>query len=110
MRIGSSTARQAFSVLMAMAVAASASVVQARADEHDDAFVDALKRHGIVPMGDPAGVVEWAHWACDQLAAGSPKEHIVVWLAQHSPDADNSAFLRTAALYYCPDLKRKAGW
>jgi hypothetical protein len=82
----------------------------AYADEHNDAFMDALKHHGILPMGDPAGVVTWAHWSCDQLAQGSPKEHIVVWLGQNAPHADNSVFLREAALYYCPELKNKAGW
>jgi hypothetical protein len=82
----------------------------AHADEHDDAFIDALKQHGILPLGDPAGVVTWAHWACDQLANGSPKEHIVVWLGQNAPQADNSVFLREASLYYCPELKSNAGW
>lgn len=82
----------------------------AHADEHDDAFMGALKSHGILPLGDPAGVVTWAHWACDQLAAGSPKEHVVVWLGQNAPQADNSVFLREASLYYCPELKAKAGW
>jgi hypothetical protein len=93
------------------AIAVAISVAStAHADEHDDAFMDALKRHGILPLGDPAGVVTWAHWACDQLAAGSPKEHVVVWLGQNAPQADNSAFLREASLYYCPELKAKAGW
>lgn len=94
-----------------MAIVVSISTAPAaHADEHDDAFMDALKRHGILPIGDPAGVVTWAHWACDQLAQGSPKEHIVVWLSQNAPNADNSVFLREAALYYCPELKNKAGW
>jgi hypothetical protein len=105
--------RWALAAATAIAVAVVVSVAAAppaHADEHDDAFIGALKGHGIVPLGDPAGVVAWAHWSCDQLAAGSPKEHVVVWLGQNAPQADNSVFLREAALYYCPELKNKAGW
>ena len=96
---------------IASTIVVSVSVASAaHADEHDDAFMDALKRHSILPLGDPAGVVTWAHWSCDQLAAGSPKEHVVVWLGQNAPQADNSVFLREASLYYCPELKVRAGW
>ena len=70
----------------------------------------ALERHDILAVGDPAGVVTWAHWACDQLRQGAPKEHVVAWLSQYNPDADNAVFLREAALYNCPELKSKAGW
>ena len=113
MRTDNSKPRQALAALTAIAAAISvliSAVPVAHADEHDDAFIGALKRRGIVPIGDPAGVVTWAHWACDQLAAGSPKEHVVVWLGQNAPQADNSVFLREASLYYCPDLKNQAGW
>jgi hypothetical protein len=105
-----SKTRSAVATLIAIAATAVMSMPTAHADEHDDAFVGALKSHGILPLGDPAGMVGWAHWSCDQLAAGSPKEHIVVWLGQTAPQADNSVFLREAALYYCPELKNKAGW
>ena len=111
MRTDSSAIRRAFAALTAGAIAvAMAAAPTASADERDDAFMGALKRHGILPLGDPAGVVAWAHWACEQLSAGSPKEHVVVWLGQQAPNADNSVFLREASLYYCPDLKNKAGW
>ena len=113
MRTDNSRTPQALTALAATAAAIAVSIAAApvtHADEHDDAFVGALKSHGIVPLGDPAGMVTWAHWACDQLAAGSPKEHIVVWLGQNAPQADNSVFLREASLYYCPELKNKAGW
>ena len=43
----------------------------AHADENDDAFLLALFRHGIRPTGDPAGLVYWAHWTCDQLNQGA---------------------------------------
>jgi hypothetical protein len=112
-RSNKSKTRQALPALTAAAVAIAMSVstaTTAHADEHDDAFVEALQRHGILPLGDPAGMVTWAHWACDQLANGSPKEHVVVWLGQNAPQADNSVFLREASLYYCPELKNKAGW
>ena len=105
--------QRALAALSAIAVAialAISTAPAAHADEHDDAFLDALKRRGIVPIGDPAGVVTWAHWACDQLAQGAKKEHIVVWLSQNAPNADNAVFLREAALYYCPEHKRRAGW
>jgi uncharacterized protein DUF732 len=78
--------------------------------DFDGALVDALKRHDILAVGDPAEVVTWAHWACDQLRQGAPKEHVVAWLSQYQPNADNSVFLREAALYYCQELKSKAGW
>jgi hypothetical protein len=112
-RNDSSKARRALVALTALASATVVSVSvasPAHADEHDDAFMDALKRHGILPLGDPAGVVIWARWSCDQLAAGSPKEHVVVWLGQNAPQADNSVFLREASLYYCPELKARARW
>ena len=71
-------------------------------------FLDALKRHGMVPTGDPAGVVTWAHWACDQLAQGAKKDHIAVWLSQYAaPNADNAVFVRVASLYYCPEHKEQ---
>jgi uncharacterized protein DUF732 len=113
MQANNSKTQRALAALSAIAVAiglAISTATAAHADEHDDAFLDALKRHGIVPLGDPAGVVTWAHWACDQLDQGAKKEHIVVWLSQHSPNADNATFLRTAALYYCPEHKNRAGW
>lgn len=113
MRANNSKRQRASAALSAIAMTIGLAISMApaaQADEHDDAFLDALKRHGIVPIGDPAGVVTWAHWACDQLRQGSKKEHIVVWLSQHSPTADNSVFLREAALYYCPEYKNRAGW
>jgi Protein of unknown function (DUF732) len=99
-RTNNSKTRQASAALTAIAAAivvAISAAPGAHADEHDDAFMDALMRHGILPMGDPAGVVTWAHWACDQLAAGSPKEHIVVWLGQNAPQADNCRFSNSVA-------------
>ena len=113
MRANNSKTQRVLAALSAIAVAVGLAISTgpaAHADEHDDAFLDALKRHGIVPIGDPAGVVTWAHWACDQLAQGAKKEHIVVWLSQSHPNADNAVFLREAALYYCPEHKRRAGW
>jgi hypothetical protein len=109
MRANNSKTQRVLSALSAIAVAialAISTAPAAHADEHDDAFLDALKRHGIVPTADPAGVVGWAHWACDQLAQGAQKDHIVAWLGQlAAPNADNDAFLRVAALYYCPEHK-----
>lgn len=113
MRANNSKIQRVLAALSAIAVTvglAISTVPAAHADEHDDAFMDALNRNGIVPIGDPAGVVTWAHWACDQLAQGAKKEHIVVWLSQNAPNADNSVFLREASLYYCPEYKHRAGW
>ena len=79
--------------------------------EHDDAFIRALRSDGIVPTGDPAGVVAWAHWACGQLNQGANKQYVVAWLSQSDPNAANGTFLRKAALYYCPQHNNKlAGW
>jgi Protein of unknown function (DUF732) len=108
-----SKTQRVFAALSAIAVAvglATSTAPAAHADEHDDAFLAALKRHGIVPFGDPAGVVTMAHRACDQLAQGAKREQIVVWLSQNAPHADTAMFLREAALYYCPDYKVTAGW
>jgi hypothetical protein len=87
----------------------------AHADDRDDSFLDAVKRHHIVPAGDPAVLMDWTHWACDQLGQGSKKGHIVVWMAQCYPGLRpdvglNAEFLRVAALYHCPELKYEAGW
>jgi hypothetical protein len=98
------------------AIAASIALVistapTAHADEHDDAFIRALRSDGIVSRGDPAAVVAWAHWACDQLNQGANKEYVVAWLSQYNPNAPNGTFLRKAALYYCPEHNNKlAGW
>ena len=114
MRANNSKTQRVLAALSAIAVAvglAISTAPAAHADERDDRFLDALKRHGMVPTGDPAGVVTWAHWACDQLAQGAKKDHIAVWLSQYAaPNADNAVFLRVAALYYCPEHKDRAGW
>jgi len=66
-------------------------------------------------LGDPAALVGWAHWTCDQLAQGAKREHINIWLRQFnfSPGGDGSLdtmLIREAALYYCPEHKNRAGW
>jgi len=113
MRANNNT-QPALAALSAIAVAIALVISPAptaHADEHDDAFIRALKSDGIVPTGDPAGVVAWAHWACDQLNQGANKEHVVAWLSQSNPNAANGTFLRKAALYYCPEHNNKlAGW
>ena len=106
-------ALSAIPVAIALAVSAAPA---AHADEHDDAFLFALKRNGIVPAGDPAALVGWAHWTCDQLDQGAKKEHIVAWLGQYkfsnggNHGALEGTFIREAALYYCPQNKERAGW
>ncbi len=111
--------RWALAALSAMPVAiavAIAPVPAAHADDHDDDFLLALKHNGIVATGDPAALVDWAHWTCDQLDQGAKKEYIVAWLGQyHFSDgggfgALEGTFVREAALYYCPQNKQKAGW
>ena len=111
--------QRALAALSAIAVAiglAISTAPAAHADEHDTAFLLALKRHGIVPAGDPAALVTWAHWTCDQLDQGAKSEHIVAWLMQFkfSPNSAHGnlegMFLREAALYYCPEHKQRAGW
>ena len=69
-------------LLLAASVAVAIALVispapTAHADEHDDAFIRALKSDGTVPTGDPAGVVAWALWACDQLNQGANKQYVV---------------------------------
>ena len=115
MRANKSKTQRVLAALSAIAMAvglASWTVPAAHADEHDDAFIHALERDGIVPVGDPAGVVAMAHWACDQLNQGANKQHVVAWLSQYNPNGANHAtFLRKAALYYCPEHNNKlAGW
>ena len=103
----------AIPVAIALAVA---TVPTAHADEHDDAFLHALKRNGVVPTGDPAALVEWAHWTCDELDQGAKKEHIVAWLGQYHFStgggfgAVEATFIREAALYYCPNNEDRGGW
>ena len=80
--------RWALAALSAMPVAiavAIAPVPAANADDHDDDFLLALKHNGIVATGDPAALVDWAHWTCDQLDQGAKKEYIVAWLGQIPP-------------------------
>jgi Protein of unknown function (DUF732) len=118
MRANNSKAQRALAALSALAVAVALAISTAPGavgDEHDDRFLDALKRHGIVPAGDPGALLFWAHWGCDQLGQGAKKEHIATWMGQYSPGLSpdiglNAEFLRVAALYYCPEHKRKAGW
>jgi hypothetical protein len=118
MRANNSKTQRVLAALSAIAVAiglAISTAPAALADERDDRFLDALKRHEIVPTGDPAVLLHWAHWACDQLGQGAKKEHIVVWMGQYSPGLSpdiglNAEFLRVAALYYCPEHKNRAGW
>ena len=105
-------ARSAIAVAIGLAISRAPA---AHADEHDDAFLAALKRHDIVATGDPAALLYWAHWACDQLDQGAKKDHIVVWMSQYQPGLSpsiglNAEFLRVAALYYCPEHKNGAGW
>ena len=116
---GGYNTRWALAALSAMPVAiavAIAPVPAANADDHDDDFLLALKHNGIVATGDPAALVDWAHWTCDQLDQGAKKEYIVAWLGQyHFSDgggfgALEGTFVREAALYYCPQNKQKAGW
>jgi hypothetical protein len=109
--------RRVFAALQASALAIATAIATApatHADEHDDAFLLALKRNGVFAYGDPAAVVAGAHWACDQLAQGAEREHIIVWLGQHNGSnlgrPADVVFLREAALYYCPEYKTKAGW
>src|ERR1700754_4912621 len=101
-------ARRAVKVFSALAVAVGLAVSAApaaHADEHDDAFLTALKRQGILPLGDPTGPVTWAHWACDQLDQGADPYHVVAWLGQYNNtedpafDASDAKFLREATIY-----------
>jgi hypothetical protein len=114
MRANNSRTQRVLAALSAIAVAvglAISTAPAAHADEHDDAFIHALERDGIVPTRDPAEVVGWAHWACDQLNQGANKQNVVAWLSQYNPDVANDTFLRKAALYYCPEHNKKlAGW
>ena len=57
--------------VIAMAVGlATWTVPTAHADEHDDAFIHALERDGIVPTRDPAEVVGWGKPAPDGVGRG----------------------------------------
>jgi hypothetical protein len=70
--------QRALAALSAIAVAiglAISTAPAAHADEHDDAFLAALKRHDIVATGDPAALMYWAHWACDQLDRGKERPY-----------------------------------
>ncbi len=117
MRSGRVNTRRALRVLSALAVAIGlvvSAAPAAYADEHDDAFLKALKRQDILPLGDPTGPVTWAHWACDQLDQGADPYHVVAWLGQYNNtedpafDASDAMFLREATIYYCPAHKEIA--
>jgi Protein of unknown function (DUF732) len=91
-----------------------ATAPSAYADEHDDAFLLELKHQDILVTGDPAGAVEWAHWACDQLNQGAEPQHVVQWLIGYNPaknmdfGATDAQFLRVATIYYCPAYRDAA--
>ena len=116
----SSNTQRALAALSAMAMAAGLTVTTlpaAHADENDDAFVLALKRHDIRPTGDPTGVVYWAHWTCDQLNQGAKDEHVLAWLGQYHVITDprmlgdsTSVFVHEATHYYCPAHQDRFGW
>jgi Protein of unknown function (DUF732) len=66
--------RRVLVALQALAVAIGLAISTApatHADQHDDAFLLALKRNGVVAFGDPGAVLAWAHLVCDQLAQGA---------------------------------------
>ncbi len=116
MRTETST-RRGVVMLSAMALATGLAVFSAppaAADENDEAFLEALQRSGIAAIGDPAGVVGWAHWACDHLDQGADPRDVVSWLDQYNGssnpafDASDARFLRAAAIYYCPAHKDAA--
>ena len=113
-------AQRALAALSAIAVAvglAISTAPAAHADENDDAFLLALFRHGIRPTGDPAGLVYWAHWTCDQLNQGAKDENVLAWLGQYHVIADprmfgdsTSVFVHEATHYYCPAHQDRFGW
>jgi hypothetical protein len=82
-RANDSNTERVLAALSAIMVAIALAISTAPADERDDRFLDALKRHDIVTTGVPAAQMYWAHWACDQLGQGAKKEHIVVWMSQY---------------------------
>jgi hypothetical protein len=119
MRADSNTHRM-LAGLSAMAVAiglAVSTAPTARADENDEAFLKALFHRDIRPTGDPAGLVYWAHWTCDQLNQGAEDDHVLAWLGQYRVIADprvfgdsTEVFVHEATHYYCPAHQDRFGW
>lgn len=75
----------------------------ARADATDDAFVAALKAHGIVHESGQAEVTA-GHLVCHQLAAGKNQDEIAMDVMNSSTLDGASAgyFVAVAERAYCP--------
>ncbi len=75
----------------------------AHADATDDAFVAALKAHGIVHESNQSEVAA-GHLVCHQLAMGKTQEQIATDVMSSSTlDGDNAGyFVAIAERAYCP--------
>ena len=75
----------------------------ARADATDDAFISALKAHGITHDSNQAAI-QAGHLVCHQLDMGKTQEQIATDVMNSSKlDGDNAGyFVAVAERAYCP--------
>lgn len=87
------------------AVALLGAAPMARADATDDAFVSALRAHGIVHESTQTEIAA-GHLVCHQLKMGKTQEQIATDVMNSSTlDGDNAGyFVAVAERAYCPEF------
>jgi hypothetical protein len=94
-----------------LALTALALALPARADSDDDAYLNALHKHGIEnhAHGD-AGLVKMGHMICDLLGQGYTMEGLADSGELHEgaglSDDDVKFIIKTSAGAYCPEYVR----
>jgi Protein of unknown function (DUF732) len=90
---------------LTLAAAALVAVSPAHADANDDAYVAALRAHGVLFTGPDQGAISAAHQACQALDGEMTKASIVSQAAQAEPGLDlakATTIIDTAVQFYCP--------
>jgi hypothetical protein len=93
--------------LITALVAVIALAVPARADGTDDAFLNAMHRHGINGVNGDSDLISYGHKVCNALATGMSMNALIDNgdLHEHNGigDSDVSFMVKTAAASYCPE-------
>lgn len=90
-------------VIVAASLAALGAAPSARADATDDAFIAALRAHGITHESEQAAIAA-GHLVCHQLDMGKPQDEIATDVMNSSGlDGEHAGyFVAVAERAYCP--------
>jgi len=96
--------------ILLLAGATAAAVVlasTARADDTDDAYLQAMHDHGISGVGGDSDLINYGHKVCNALATGLSMNALIDSgdLHEHNgiSDDDVKFMVKTAAASYCPE-------